>query len=211
MDKTRTPLAKWAAAIDLLSSTNGVNAAQLAAGIGVSHKTAWLMLRKFRNVIAEVESSRKLTGVVQAGLLALAPKYIFTFLPHRHYRRERVVALSASIGSSGLPSELRIGYIEGRHLIPGWKEPTPEGKAYIVSEHAHPQAELAWLNDTRMHRAPLRQIFRDAQQWLNRVFNGIGTKYLQSYLDEYCYRWNPAAGGLSLREEWYKLCFGTAS
>ncbi|WP_309122632.1 IS1595 family transposase [Paenibacillus sp.] len=149
MAKTRTPLAKWAAAIELLASTNGVNAKRLAALIDVKHKTAWLMLRKFRQAIGEVEDAFKLQGTVHTGHLFLAPKYISSSLPHR-------------------------------------------------------------LNSDRMHRSPLRDCILEARSWMNRLFNGVGTKYLQSYLDEFCFRWNAGASGTSLRYSWYGLCFKDA-
>jgi len=99
MNKTRTPLSKWAAAIELLSSTNGVNAKQLASRIDVKHKTAWLMLRKFRQAIEEVEDARKLAGTVHTGLHTLL-RNIFLFF-----------CLIVTIGASAscpyrLPSDL---------------------------------------------------------------------------------------------------------
>ncbi|TLS52130.1 IS1595 family transposase [Paenibacillus antri] len=209
MDKSRTPLEKWAAAIDLLGSTNGINAKQLSAFIGVSHKVAWTMLRKFRGAIRELEAERRLAGTVHAGLRALAPKAIFTFLPHRHYRCERVVGVGAAVDSLGMPSELKINVVRTEDLYPGWKELTGQGKERIASEVASPGSTIQWLNDWRMERSPLRECFHEANRWLIRLFNGIGSAYLQSYLDEFCFRWNAAAKGGSLRDEWNRLCFRT--
>jgi len=211
MHKTRTPLAKWAAAIELLSSANGVNAKQLASCIGVKHKTAWLMLRKFREAIGEVEAACKLQGVVHTGLHTLAPKYIFIFLPHRHYRCERVVSVSASLGPRGAPTALKLGHVAGDLLEPGYKEATALGKTRLTAEHTHPAADATWLDSKRMHRSPLRECVEEAKGWMNRLFNGIGTKYLQSYLDEFCYRWNAASRGASVRDELYAFCCRTPS
>ncbi|TLS49031.1 IS1595 family transposase [Paenibacillus antri] len=205
MAKTRTPLAKWAAAIELLASTNGVNAKQLADLIGVKHKTAWLMLRKFRQAIGEVEDAFKLQGTVHTGLHFLAPNYIFIFLPHRHYRCERVVSISASVGRDGKPTALKLGYVPRDRLVRGFKEPTAYGKERILEEHVDPSADKHWLNSDRMHHSPLRDCLLEARGWMNRLFNGVGTKYLQSYLNEFCFRWNAGASGASLRDSWYGL------
>lgn len=210
MDRSRTPLGKWFAAIELLSSTSGVNAKQLAAGIGVSHKTAWLMLRKFRCAIGEVESGRKLYGTVHAGLQALAPRYLFLFLPEERFRKERVVFVGGSVGPSGEPTSLRIGLVPSRHLVPGTKVLSGEGQADCSSAIADRKANLAWLNPVRMYQSPLNQCFKEAKGWMNWLFNGIGTKYLQSYLDEFCFRWNTAAGGMSPREAWSDLCYAAS-
>ncbi|TLS48611.1 IS1595 family transposase [Paenibacillus antri] len=210
MAKTRTPLAKWAAAIELLASTNGVNAKQLAAHIGVKHKTAWLMLRKFRQAIGEVEDAFKLQGTVHTGLHFLAPKYIFIFLPHRHYRCERVVSVSASVGGGGQATALKLSFVPRDRLVRGFKEPTAQGKERILEEHVDRCAVKHWLNSDRMHRSPLRDCILEARSWMNRLFNGVGTKYLQSYLNEFCFRWNAAAQATSLREALDRLCIRAA-
>ncbi len=206
MDKTRTPLAKWAAAIDVLSSTGGVNAKQLASFIDVKHKTAWLMMRKLRLAIGDVEAAFKLQGTVHMGLEVLAPKRIFIFLPHRHYRCERVVSVSAAIGKGGLPTELKLGHVNRGMLVRGYKELTREGQDRIVSEQVHPSAEPIWLHPNRMDHSPIRGCLLEARAWMNRLFNGIGSKYLQTYLNEFAFRWNAAVRGTDTRDAWFGLC-----
>jgi transposase-like protein len=212
MDKTRTPLSKWAAAIDLLSSADGVNAKRLASLIDVKHKTAWLMLRKLRQAIGDVEAASMFQGTVHSGLQILAPKSTFVFLPHRHYRCERVVSVSASIGNNNKPTLLKLRHVDRRLLVRGYKELTREGQTCIVSEQVDPGAEATWLNPDRMDRSPLRDCLLEARAWMNRLFHGVGSKYLQSYLDEFCYRWNAATRqNASSRDDWYGLCLRTAS
>jgi hypothetical protein len=206
MDKTRTPLAKWAAAIEALASSSGLNAKQLAYAIGVSHKAAWLMLRKFRQAIGEAEAAMKLRGEVHTGLEIMAPKYIFIFLPHRRYRCERVVAVSASVRAGGTPNELKLSHVHPELLVPGQKEPTAFGRSQIVSLHAHKDADSSWLAPHRMDRSPLRNCIVEARSWMNRLFNGVASKSLQTYLDEFCFRWNVAARGSSPVEDWYRIC-----
>jgi hypothetical protein len=207
MDKTRTPLSKWAAAIDLLSSTDGVNAKRLASIIDVKHKTAWLMLRKFRQAIGDVVSDFKLEGTVHSGLGILAPKSIFIFLPHRHYRCERVVSVSASVGNGGMPVSMKLSHVDRSLLVRGYKELTWDGYAKTVSAHVVPGADTIWLNPNRMDHSPIRGCLMEARAWMNRLFNGIGSKYLQSYLNEFSFRWNAAARGERVRDAWYGLCF----
>jgi len=208
MDKTRTPLSKWAAALDVLSSTSGVNAKRLASIIGVKHKTAWLMMRKLRQAIGDVEAASKLEGTVHMGLDILAPKRIFIFLPHRRYRCERVVSVSASIAnSSSMPTSLKLRHVDRSLLVSGYKVLTQEGQDRIVSEQVRPGTEPTWLHPNRMDHSPIRDCLLQARAWMNRLFNGVGSKYLQTYLNEFAFRWNAAARGTDTRDAWYGLCF----
>jgi transposase-like protein len=199
MDRSRTPLAKWDAAMDLLASSSGINAAQLAAGIDVSHKTAWIMLRSFRRAIRLLEAERKLGGTVHAGLRVLGP---YLFITHRHYRKERVVLVTASLDETGEPTAMTMTAVNPEHLESGKKELTRGGAASLLKD-----TDALLLNHVRMCSSPLRPRFEEAAKWLNRLFHGLGSTYLQSYLDEYCFRWNAAAQGLSLQDHWYKICF----
>ncbi|MCI3920905.1 transposase [Paenibacillus sp. TRM 82003] len=208
MDKTRTSLQKWRAAIELLSSTEGVNATKLANSIGVTHKVAWTMLRKFREAIRETEEATRLNGDVYAGVWALAPKYIWMFLPDRFYRRERVVALFTSVDRAG-HAQLKIRAISTKELEPGMKRLNDGGRRRlreeIVASGSH--SNLAWLNKAQMARSSLLKRFEEVRRWLNEVFHGVGTKHLSLYLSEFCFRHNVAARQESLREAWYRLCF----
>ena len=206
MHKTRTPLAKWAAAVEALSSSSGLNACRLAEAIGVTRKTACTMLRKFRQAIAEAEESRKLEGVVYGSLFALAPKYFWVFLPDRRYRKERVVSLCAAFDASGAPIALKLHTAEERDLKPGTKEATTDGIRRMLARAARAGAAATWLSGWKKCPEALNEGFRGARRWLNLTFHGLRTKYLQSYLHEYCFRWNLAARGASAREEWFALC-----
>jgi transposase-like protein len=210
MDKSRTPLVKWNAAIEALSASSGLNGKQLADAIGVTHKVAWTMLRKFRSAIQRVEEARKLEGTIHAGLQALAPSSIFVFLPHKHYRSERVVSVCASVNASGNPTSLKMKVIPRSDLIPRWKELSRYGQSRLIEEIAIPEADATWLNDARMHLSPLQDCFEEAKEWLKRLFNGVGSRYLQCYLDEYTFRWNAAANGISLEQSLFEHCIHSA-
>ncbi|MCI3921177.1 transposase [Paenibacillus sp. TRM 82003] len=208
MDKTRTPLDRWIAAIDALSSSAGLNARRLAESISVSHKTAWTMLRKLREAIVEIEGTRKLRGVVHAGLRALAPKYIWMFIPDRRYRRERVVSLCGAIGTLGKVTALKLEAVEAEDLAEGTKQLTARGARRIGDRSVDSNdTRPVWLNRARMASSPLTRCFEEANRWMLECFNGVGTKHLQSYLSEFSFRWNVAAEGLSPQDAWYKLCF----
>lgn len=129
------------------------------------------------------------------------------FAPLRHYRCERVVALSASIDTSGRPNEIKLRMVDRLDLEPNTKEPTPIGRRRIMAQAAASRADAQWLSEWKPFPAPLRDCFKEARQWLVNTFNGVGTKHLQRCLDENVFRWNAAARSTPFRQEWYKLCF----
>ena len=206
MHKSRTPLAKWEAAVEALASSAGLNAKQLAEAIDVTPKVAFAMLRKFRQAIAEVEASRKLEGAVYGGLFALAPKYLWVFLPDRRYRKERVVSLCASVDGSGAATGLKLHVVEDRDLKPGTKEATPDGVRRMLAKSTRAAASATWLSGWKKSPEALSDGFQGARRWLNRTFGGLRTAHLQSYLNEYCFRWNLHVRGGSPGEAWWALC-----
>jgi transposase-like protein len=66
-DKTRTPLITWLeAAWHLTTAKNGMSAKTLERTLGISYRTAWMMLQRFR--VAMVNKERKqLSGEVEIG------------------------------------------------------------------------------------------------------------------------------------------------
>jgi hypothetical protein len=55
---SHTPLTKWFVALFMMAQDKrGISATRLAADIGVSYPTAWLMLHKIRKAMSERESS----------------------------------------------------------------------------------------------------------------------------------------------------------
>ncbi|TLS53574.1 IS1595 family transposase [Paenibacillus antri] len=209
MHRSRTPLEKWAAAMDLLASEAGVNAAELAASIGVAHSTAWAILRKLRAAISEIEGSTLLRGSVQAAVCWLAPGYLFLSTSHKRYRKERIVLIGGSVDDGGVPHALKLTLVDDELLEPGTKELAREGIPAAFGNIAVPFANTALLIGKRLVQSALPTRFKEAERWLLRKFHGIGTKYLQSYLHEYCYRWNIAARGACPRTEWARLFFRT--
>ncbi|MCI3919424.1 hypothetical protein MO973_04165 [Paenibacillus sp. TRM 82003] len=210
MEKTRTPLQKWIAAIDALSTSGGLSAAQLAIAIGATRKVAWTMLRKFRAVMEQMEQSHKLKGKVCAGVRAFAPQFIWMYLPDRKYKGERVVALFASACErTGKWDALRMVPAKEADVTEGTKLLTVEGAKRLRSRTVDSSSaqEVTWLGRAQMNRSSLLHCFEQASRWLNETFNGVPTASLNSHLAEFCFRWGITARGSSPTEEWYRLCF----
>ncbi|HZG86623.1 IS1595 family transposase [Paenibacillus sp.] len=205
MERSRTPLGKWAQAIELLSSTGGVNVVQLSAAIRISYKSAWGMLRSFRRAISNLEASRRLDGYVRAGLEFLGPRY---FLLYVHQPRQHAVVIGASVDHlTGEPVEIKLHSVPRGHLN-GMKRLTREGKDTFFERHVDPCSISEFVPYAKMNiNEPLYQCFQEARRWLSRLFHGLGAASLQSYLDEYCFRWNGAKLRMNQRQQWLDVCF----
>jgi len=206
MEKSRTPLDKWLSAVELLSASYGVNAVQLAARIGVSHKSAWLMLRAFRRAIHKLEEERQFLGTVHAGLQVLGPYF---FITHILYRRERVILIGGSMNDrTGKASAVKFRPVP-KQLLDG-KRLTRDGKVHFAQNAFPFSREFVPLSSFGMAKSQLRFIAEDAKHWLYSTYGSIGNTYLQLYLDEYAFRWNCVSQDIPLKNAWEQMMFGRA-
>jgi hypothetical protein len=197
--------------MELLASESGVNASRLASFIGVSHKAAWTLLRKLRIAISEAEAPSLLSGKVVAAVQWLKPGYLFLSTSHKRYRKERILLFGTAVDGSGRICAMKMKLVDDVHLIPRTKELTREGAGAELHNIAAPDANATLLADRRLADSPLPALFKESEQWFRQVFNGIGSKYLQSYLDEYCFRWRIAARGGCPKDAWASLFFRAPS
>jgi len=205
MERSRTPLAKWAQAFEALATSQGLNAAQLSKRIGVSHKIAWTMLRRIREAIGRVEADIKLSGRTHLGLMFLGTRNLQPFVPHP---QEHAVLLGASVDPrTGRQTAIKLRVVPSDLLIR--KRIDQDALSNFIETHVHPGAdEVVWLRRfAPSDRSPIRSCFRQTAKWLYDLFHGLGRKYLQSYLDEYCFRHNVRASGMELKRALLSACF----
>ncbi|MEW9698383.1 transposase [Paenibacillus sp. SI8] len=58
---------------------------------------------------------------------------------------------------------------------------------------------------------PLTAFAAQASKWINETFHGIGSKYLQLYLDEFCFRLNLSLQNASVFDNLSRVCFLSGS
>lgn len=202
LERSRTSLEKWAQAIDLLSSVHGMTAVDLAANIQVTVKIAWLMLRRIRLAIGKLEAERQFYGQIKAGLDGLGPYY---FLPSQRFKRERVILIGASFHpTTDVPIAITLQYVNDDHLE--GKRLNLSGQYYYSNLLARKGSKPVLLNTRDMVQNPLQFVFIDVKRWLNGIFKGPRSASLQTYLDEFAFRWNLILDNKPVRDEWYRLC-----
>ncbi|MBI2314934.1 IS1595 family transposase [Candidatus Daviesbacteria bacterium] len=203
-EKSTTPLSYWFFAMYLMTQTRaGTSAKQLERMLGVTYKTAWRMFKQIRMLMAQ--SPSLLDGVVEIDE---------TFMGGKGKNKAYVPNFNE------IPKEVVMGIVK-RKGEAYFKHIPNTGKWTLlaqIKEHVDPTAhvmtddyrgyiklpELGYTHDTVNHSASqyvLGNIHNNTVEgfWsiLKRgvygVYRIVSKKYLQSYVDEYAYRYNHRA------------------
>ncbi|MFC4779283.1 transposase [Paenibacillus sp. GCM10023252] len=194
MHNTRTSLFQWIHTMYLVSQQESINAERLAEVIGVTYKTAWLIMHKLRDAMSQVEEAQPLTDQVRIdsdvyGYQMFKPT--LDRVPHEH---------PILIGSSHIEededriTQLKLLQLTAPDVV--GNRPTRFGIADYQERYVEHSATMVTIVPRygRLRRVPiLRHYAEDSFRWMNRRFHGIGGKHLQAYLHEYCFRFNTFA------------------
>lgn len=199
MEGSRTPLHKWAIAIQLISRIDqGISAVRLQSIIGVTYKTAWSILHKIRQAMSGAEQPELLTGTVKAGMIHYCQPYLS--LTNRVPKRSPVI-IAAQVDPNNQPLHIKLihippEYVNHRKLVNYLGENT------FARQHVSPSADLHPVSPPmRFIKLPLvKREFTLARNMINKTFHGIGSKYLQAYLDECVFRRNLVLRSIPIEE-----------
>ncbi len=205
--KSSTSLKTWFHAIYLMASTRcGISAKQIERETGVTYKTAWRMFKQIRTMLAEdcdpfsghVEAdetfigglsknmhkdvrARKITGTGGSGKIAVAG----------------VVQRQGKVVAKVVPDRLTetlIGFVEER-VLPSTVVYTDELPAYnplgsrgYEHRRVHHAAKVYVKGD--IHTNSIEGFWSLVKNGLRGVNHSVSAKYLQTYLDEYAFRYN---------------------
>jgi len=202
MHKTRTPLLVWFWAIYLVANDKrGTSAAQVSKQFGISYPTAWLMLHKIRKAMRDRDAQYMLAGIVEMDdTLIGAP----TEGGKRGRGSDKTKAVaSLSITEEGNPVYLKMQVVEdlkastlseiarntivpktivSTDLFSSYNQLGKEDYTHIPQEFNH--------RDDPGHLKWLHIVIGNAKTFIAGTYHGLGSKHLQQYLDEYCYRFN---------------------
>ncbi len=206
MERSRTPLTKWFTAIFYISNPHtGINAVALQHLLHVTYKTAWSMLHAIRHAMSHDESLPPLFGQVQihGATLTLWRTAIGFFDPPS----TPSVLVGLSLTPEGKPARVRMHAISSSDYEGG--QPSAEAFADFRRLHLAPEDQISSLECKRYGPRKLKKgwaLVRQATEWLNNTFHGIGSKYRQRYLNEFCCRMNLVLAGLNPFHEISRMC-----
>ncbi|SDC09945.1 Transposase zinc-ribbon domain-containing protein [Paenibacillus sp. UNCCL117] len=188
MEGSKTALVKWFQAIFLLSHDSyRINARQLSSIIDVTYKTAWLMLHKLRHAMTLDNNKELLTGIIRVNIGNYGRPRFSSSLEHP---RKQTLLIGADIDEQGSPVHLKIKKVPAAHmhgdsiLRSGTKH---FSQNYISPQHS--EAHFVTRPYCSRRFQPLCALNRKLGNWINQTFHGIGPKHLQSYLEEFAYRY----------------------
>ncbi|MDF2937978.1 MAG: hypothetical protein K0Q90_3351 [Paenibacillaceae bacterium] len=205
MERSRTPLTKWFTAICHISNPHeGINAVSLQHLLQVTYKTAWSMLHAIRQAMSHEESVLHLSGHVNAHSATLAtwdsPIGIFT------PPSTASVLVGVSLTEEGQPSRVHMQTLHIADYQGG--EPSIEAIKdfcdYITAPGNQTSREIKRYGPRKNKKG--WSLVKQAGKWLNTTFCGIGPKYRQQYLNEFCCRMNLILAGLSPFREISIMC-----
>lgn len=208
MEGTRTPLTKWFTAIHRISDPEkGINAVTLRNLLQVTYKTAWSMLHAIRSAMSQDKHMLRLTGNVllhSANLTHWSPPSSSVFIDPP---KTPSVIVGISLTEENEPARVQMQALAAEDYRNG--QLSSESIETFCDNHLALEKEIPVTKVNRFaprkHRKGL-PLAREAGEWLRSTFNGIGSKYRQRYLNEFCCRMNFILARLSPFREICLMC-----
>ncbi len=206
-EKTTTPLRLWFHAMYQMGSTRcGISAKQIQRETGVTYKTAWRMFKQIRSLMSDgdlqlegptVEMDETYFGGRVRGQGSGQKLKNKTRIAGIVERKGKVVAKTATeVGSKQLLE------LAKEHILPESTIYTDEYMAYNkLPELTKGGAPLGYKH-RRIHHAAKVYVVGDIhtntvegfwsliKRGIGGVYHSVSQKFLQTYLDEYSYRYN---------------------
>lgn len=201
-EKSRISLLIWFWVIFLIAhDKRGVSALYLSKEFRIAYQTAWTMVHKIRKAMAERDSSYTLAGIVEMDETYFGAP---TEGGKRGRGTDKILVLAAlSLTSSGCPEYLKMEVIENlkSETLTEFAKKNIGAKTVIVCDGFKSYKPIAKENyqldekpyDPKSNPDHLNWIhtaISNAKAFIGGTFHGGAAKHLQSYLDEYCYRFN---------------------
>lgn len=207
MEKSRTSLKRWFQAIYLHAQSESVSAKHLASIIETTYKTSWLICHKIRHAMSHADSTELLSGIVQVNWGNYGTPYNPTVFRHP---QEHPLLIGASYDLSGEITQLKIKQVRDEHLQDN--HVSVSAGHYFKKQHVDPNAIGVSIVNQKFSPnrfKPLIEICRQASNWINDTFMGIGSKHLQSYLDQFSFGYTGKLRGKGLFEVLFQHCINT--
>ena len=196
-EDSRTPLKLWFYATYLMAQTRcGISAKQLQREIGVTYKTAWRMFRQIRTLLSEPVAP--MSGQVEVDETYIGGK--------RKGRIGRGIDKAPVVGmvqrggrvvARATPDVTRATVLPliRQHVVPRTTVYTDEYRTYdTLPSHGYSHRRIAHSLKVYVqgdvHTNTLEGFWSLVKRGIDGVYHAVSEKYLQSYLNEYTFRYN---------------------
>jgi transposase len=202
-EKSTTSLKLWFYSMYLMGSTRcGISAKQIQRETGVTYKTAWRMFNQIRKLLSEGDLQLEGPTVeVDETYYGGVRKY-GTGRPMRGDKKKTAVVgivqrrgMAITKVVKSVDAKSLVGFIR-KHVTPGSTVYTDElnsyntvgkGKRYRHRRIKH--SDRVYVKGD-IHTNSVEGLWSLIKRGINGVYHSVSQKHLQSYLDEYCFRYN---------------------
>jgi transposase-like protein len=204
-----TSLRLWFYGIFLMASTRcGISAKQLERELGVTYKTAWRMFNKIRSLLSQ--DGDPLTGAIEADEAYIGGQGKWKHASKRGhdtaFSSKTPVFGMAQRGANGGKGKVVAQVVEaasGPSILPKLKTRVlPESMIYTDEGNVYDSLKGQGYAHQRVNHS--QQIYVDGTAHVNTIegfwsllksgirgtYHSVSTQHLQSYLDEYAFRYN---------------------
>ncbi len=201
MHQTKLSLLNWFWAIYLVThDKRGHSALALSVKLQINYRSALLLLRKIREAMKQQDAHYMLSGLVEMddGYFGAPQK---GKAGRGTTKAKVVVALTKDKEDN--PQFLRMQVIESvtkEEINRVANQYIAKGSTIISDGHTSYKhlnevgyehvSKVYYKEDKEEFLKYLHKIISNAKAFIQGTFHGLGQKYLQSYLDEFCYRFN---------------------
>ncbi len=209
-EKTTTPLKTWFYAMYLMGSTRcGISAKQIQRETGVTYKTAWRMFRQIRSLLSEDGLQLEGSTIEMDETYMGGKRRDHRGRPNRADMKHRPVVGMAERGGrrrvrAFVASDVTRKSLHGlakEYIMPASTIYTDELPAYhglekingYVHRRINHSAGVYVQGD--VHTNTIEGFWSLIKRGIGGVYHSVSAKYLQTYLDEYCFRYNRRDSG----------------
>ena len=196
--KSPTPLRYWFHAMFLIASTRcGISAKQLERELGVTYKTAWRMFKQIRSLMDE--KANPFTGHIEVDETYIGGKHGGT----RGRGAEGKTPVVGAVQRKGKVVAQAVPHVKRSVLVPFMNKRvsrnatlyTDEFPAYdhmtrIGYRHLRIEHGARVYARGNVHTNSIEGFWSLVKRGISGVYHAVSPKYLQSYLDEYTFRYN---------------------
>ena len=213
---TKLPLVKWFWAIYWVGSDKGgISALRLSKLIGVTWRSAYSMLQKLREAMGHRDSLYRLTQTIELDDAFIGGKKAGKRGRGAEGKSSVLVAIENLDGKSGFVAMEVIDSVSKNNISDFTK------RRILADQTVHTDAYPS-NNGIRPHAMHIPKVTPSAMvdEWLPMVhvaianlkrfllgtFHGTGHRYLQGYLNEFCYRFNRRFWESEIPNRLMRLC-----
>jgi len=199
--KSPTPLRSWFYAMFLMASTRcGISAKQLERELGVTYKTAWRMFKQIRGLMDE--KSKPMNGHTEVDETYIGGKHSG---PGGRGAEGKTAVVGLANREEGQVLTSIVPDVKTRTLVPFiWNNVPRDARNTIYTDEFASYNVVQKLGYTHMrvnhgkgeyarginHVNTVEGFWSLVKRGINGVYHAVSPKYLQTYLNEYGFRYN---------------------